>query len=134
MISNYIANVGDGVNWLERLTAQLKSFKVPVSVPSFQTTVELRFQCGILRLRAAAGRITIAAGATQVTVLSTAVTSTSEINVNENRASGPALGVVCNTDWGRNYRIAQQNAGSFVVETNAPPVGNPACLNHSIVN
>jgi len=132
-ISNYIANVGDGVNWLERLTAQLKSFKVPVSAPSFQTTSNCASSVGSCG-SAAAGRITIAAGATQVTVLSTAVTSTSEINVNENRASGPALGVVCNTDWGRNYRIAQQNAGSFVVETNAPPVGNPACLNYSIVN
>ena len=30
-ISNYIGNVGDGKNWLERLTSNLKSFKVPVT-------------------------------------------------------------------------------------------------------
>jgi len=39
-ISNYIANVGDGTNWLERLTATLKSFRVPVTTNSqFSSTV-----------------------------------------------------------------------------------------------
>ena len=33
-ISNYIGNVGDGKKWLERLTASLKMFTVPVSIPS----------------------------------------------------------------------------------------------------
>jgi hypothetical protein len=33
-ISNYIGNVGDGKKWLERLTATLKMFTVPVSIPS----------------------------------------------------------------------------------------------------
>jgi len=33
-LSNYIANVGDGTNWLERLTASQKAFRVPVTVNS----------------------------------------------------------------------------------------------------
>ncbi len=33
-LSNYIGNVGDGTNWLERLTSTLKSFKVPISTNS----------------------------------------------------------------------------------------------------
>lgn len=33
-ISNYIGNVGDGTNWLERLTAALKILKVPLNVNS----------------------------------------------------------------------------------------------------
>ena len=31
-ISQYIGNIGDGVNWLERLTASSKTFKVPVTI------------------------------------------------------------------------------------------------------
>jgi hypothetical protein len=39
-ISGYIGNVGDGKNWLERLTSNLKSFKVPVTTNSpFTSTV-----------------------------------------------------------------------------------------------
>lgn len=33
-ISNYIANVGDGTNWLERLTSNLKEFKTSVKMDS----------------------------------------------------------------------------------------------------
>jgi hypothetical protein len=33
-ISNYVANVGDGSNWLERLTASTKTFKVPITTNS----------------------------------------------------------------------------------------------------
>jgi hypothetical protein len=33
-LSNYIGNAGDGTNWLERLTANLKSFRVPISTNS----------------------------------------------------------------------------------------------------
>lgn len=33
-LSNYIGNVGDGTNWLERLTAKGKSFRVPISTDS----------------------------------------------------------------------------------------------------
>ena len=33
-ISNYIGNVGDGKKWLERLSAKLKMFTVPISIPS----------------------------------------------------------------------------------------------------
>lgn len=33
-LSNYIANTGDGTNWLERLTANLKAFRVPISTNS----------------------------------------------------------------------------------------------------
>jgi hypothetical protein len=35
-ISEYISNVGDGNHWLERLTASLKSFRVPVSLPRLE--------------------------------------------------------------------------------------------------
>ena len=31
-LSNYIGNVGDGANWLERLTSNLKAFNLPVKV------------------------------------------------------------------------------------------------------
>lgn len=31
-LSNYIGNVGDGTNWLERLTSSVKEFKVPTKV------------------------------------------------------------------------------------------------------
>ncbi len=31
-LSNYIGNVGDGTNWLERLTASLKEFKTNVQM------------------------------------------------------------------------------------------------------
>jgi hypothetical protein len=31
-ISNYIANTGDGTNWLERLTSKTKTFAVPVRI------------------------------------------------------------------------------------------------------
>jgi hypothetical protein len=37
-ISSYIGNPGDGKNWLERLTANLKSFKVPVTTDSQVTS------------------------------------------------------------------------------------------------
>jgi hypothetical protein len=33
-LSNYIGNAGDGTNWLERLTANLKTFRVPISTNS----------------------------------------------------------------------------------------------------
>ncbi len=38
-ISHYIANVGDGSNWLERLTATVKTFRVPVSTNSQFTSL-----------------------------------------------------------------------------------------------
>lgn len=39
-ISSYIGNAGDGKNWLERLTSNLKSFKVPLTTNSpFTSTV-----------------------------------------------------------------------------------------------
>ena len=33
-LSNYIGNAGDGTNWLERLTVNLKSFRVPITTNS----------------------------------------------------------------------------------------------------
>jgi hypothetical protein len=33
-LSNYIGNAGDGTSWLERLTANLKTFRVPISTDS----------------------------------------------------------------------------------------------------
>ena len=37
-MSSYIGNVGDGKNWLERLTSTLKSFKVPITTNSLFTS------------------------------------------------------------------------------------------------
>jgi hypothetical protein len=37
-ISNYIGNPGDGKDWLERLTANLKSFRVPITTNSQLTS------------------------------------------------------------------------------------------------
>jgi hypothetical protein len=132
-ISNYINNVGDGTNWLERLTANLKAFRVPVSATAFQTgsnCVSALGSCG----SAPAGRVTIAAGATTVTVFTATVTPNSEISVGENVTYGQSLGVVCNKDWGRHYRIIQQVAGSFTIESDEAPTNTPACLSFSVLN
>jgi hypothetical protein len=43
-ISNYIANVGDGTNWKERLWAGGKAFTVNASAPVFNATTG--FQIG----------------------------------------------------------------------------------------
>jgi hypothetical protein len=128
-ISNYINNVGE----LERLTANLKAFRVPVSATAFQTgsnCVSALGSCG----SAPAGRVTIAAGATTVTVFTAAVTPNSEISVGENVTYGQSLGVVCNKDWGRHYRIIQQVAGSFTIESDEAPTNTPACLSFSVLN
>ena len=37
-ITNYIANLGDGTNWGERLTSSLKQFKVPVQCTNLKVT------------------------------------------------------------------------------------------------
>jgi hypothetical protein len=132
-ISNYIANVGDGINWLERLTANLKSFKVPLSAPVYQTAsncVSPIGNCG----SAGAGIVSIAPGATAVTVSDTAVDATSEILIEENLTYGAALGVLCDTRFGRQYRILSQTARiGFIIETNSPPLSS-ACLSYTIMN
>jgi hypothetical protein len=132
-ISNYINNVGDRTNWLERLTANLKAFRVPISATAFQTGSDCVSASGSSG-SAAVGRVTIAAGATTVTVFTTAVTPNSEILLDENLSYGRFLGVICNRDWERRYRIGQQTSGSFTTETDAAPANMPACLSFSILN
>jgi hypothetical protein len=132
-ISSYINNVGDGVNWGERLTAKLKSFKVPVLAPIYQTydnCISAAGSCGA----AGAGIVAISPGATTVSVSDTAVSITSEIHVDENLSYGWALGTVCDKSFGRQYRIFSQTEGvGFVIETNVAPVGT-ACLTYTLIN
>ena len=87
-------------------------------------------ECGT----AAAGRVTIAAGSSTVTVTTTEVTPDSEIHIDENFSYGPKLGVKCNRSLGRRYAVAKQDQGSFVIETDNAPTGDPACLSFSISN
>jgi hypothetical protein len=132
-ISNYIANPGDGTNWLERLTSSLKSFKVPLTAPAFQTTENCSSivgQCG----SATAGIVAIAPGTTSVTVFTTAVNQMSEIHADENFSYGPILNVTCDRTLGRHYAIDDQTGGiSFVITSDAAPT-NWACLSYTILN
>jgi hypothetical protein len=133
-ISDYIANVGDGTNWLERLTANNKTFKVPVLAPSYGTTSNCISATGICS-SASAGIITIPVGSVSTTVLTTAVTQKSEIHIDENTSYGSLLATTCDTSFGRHYQIRQQKSGtSFVVMTDSAPTANPACLSFSILN
>jgi hypothetical protein len=132
-ISNYIANVGDGVNWLERLTAALKSFKVPVSAPAYKTISNCTSVLGSCE-SAPAGMVSIAPGTTSVTVSTTSVHSKSEIQLDENMAVGDALGVSCDRSFGRQYRIDSQVEGvEFTIESSSAPV-DAACLTYTITN
>jgi hypothetical protein len=132
-ISSYIQNVGDGVSWIERLTGNLKAFKVPVSAPRYQTAANCLSAAGICG-SAGAGIVAISPGATTVSVSDTAVTATSEIHLDENLSYGTAMGVSCDTSFGRQYRIAAQTPGTgFVIETNIAPA-SAACLTFALVN
>jgi hypothetical protein len=133
-ISQYIGNVGDGRNWFERLTPSLKTFKVPVISPAYQTSsncISAGGSCG----SAPAGIIAIPVGSSNVAVSTTAVTSKSEIHIDENTTYGPLLGITCDPSFGRHYQITQQVGGTgFTIATDSPPSANPACLSFSIVN
>lgn len=133
-ISQYIGNAGDGTNWLERLNAVNKTFKVPVVSPKYQTTsncISVRGSCD----SASAGIISIPVGSSSITVMTIAVTSQSEIHVDENTTYGPLLGITCDTSFGRRYRIIQQVAGrEFTISTDSPPTAHPACLSFTITN
>jgi hypothetical protein len=133
-VSQYVGNPGDGTNWLERLTKSLKTFKVPVVSPAYETSsncVSLAGSCG----SAAAGITAIRVGNSSVSVSSSAVTARSEIHVDENTTYGPLLGITCDTSYGRQYRITRQAAGSgFTISTDHPPTANPACLSFTITN
>jgi hypothetical protein len=132
-ISLYIDNPGDGTNWLERLSSSLKSFKVPVIAPGFQTSSNCSSSAGSCG-SAPAGMIAIAPGTTSVTVLTTAVTTMSEIHIDENFTYGPALGVTCDKTLGPRYAISEQTSGiSFVVTTDTAPT-NWACLSYTVTN
>lgn len=133
-VSQYVGNPGDGTNWLERLTKSLKTFKVPVVSPAYETSsncVSLAGSCG----SAAAGITAIRVGNSSVTISSSAVTARSEIHVDENTTYGPLLGITCDTSYGRQYRITRQAAGSgFTISTDHPPTANPACISFTITN
>ncbi len=132
-ISHYIANRGDNIHWLERLTAALKTFQVPVAAPSYQTTSNCKSlggSCG----SAAAGMAFIPAGSTSITVTTSAVGPYSEIHLDENLSYGPLLGISCDNAWGRHYRINQQAIGSFMIETDSAPSLGSACLGFSVIN
>jgi hypothetical protein len=133
-LSNYIGNVGDGTNWLERLTASLKTFKVPVVSPGYETStncISVSGACG----SAPAGIVAIPVGQSSITIATTVVTAKSEIHVDENTTYGPLLSVTCDTSFGRHYQITQQVGGSgFTITTDNPPTLNPACLSFTITN
>jgi hypothetical protein len=133
-ISDYINNVGDGVNWLERLTVSLKTFKVPVRAEGYQTNsncASVSGECG----SASAGRVLIQPGQNNVAVSTSAVDENSEINLTENFSYGPSLGVQCNKTLERHYAILKQTPGvGFTIATDKAPSGTPACLSFSIFN
>jgi hypothetical protein len=132
-ISNYIHNPGDGTNWLERLTSSLKSFKVPVVAPAFQTTSNCVSSVGSC-VSAPAGIVAIAPGTTSVIVTTTAVSAMSEVHLDENFSYGSILGVVCDRTLGRRYVISDQTPSvSFVITTDSAPT-TWACLSYSIMN
>jgi hypothetical protein len=133
-ISQYIGNTGDGTSWLERLSAVNKTFKVPVVSPKYETAsncISALGSCG----SAPAGITAIAVENSSITVFSTAVTSKSEIHVDENTTYGPLLGIVCDTSFARRYRVSQQIDGrEFTITTDNPPSAHPACLSFTITN
>lgn len=133
-ISQYIGNTGDGTSWLERLSAANKTFKVPVVSPKYQTAsncISALGSCG----SAPAGIVAIAVESSSITVFTTAVTSKSEIHVDENTTYGPLLGTVCDTSFARHYRVSQQVDGrEFTITTDNPPRAHPACLSFTITN
>jgi hypothetical protein len=133
-ISSYISNVGDGVNWLERLTSTGKTFRVPVSADGYRTNsncASVAGECG----DASAGRVVMPTGQTIMNVSTTAVDANSEINLTENFSYGPSLGVQCNKTLARHYAILNQTPGvGFTITTDKPPLGNPACLSFSVLN
>ncbi|MFY9560499.1 MAG: hypothetical protein WAQ52_09725 [Terriglobales bacterium] len=62
-ISHYIANNGDGTNWLERLTATLKEFKTPVKFDSTVTIAGLAAGCLNISSAGVVGSTGVACGA-----------------------------------------------------------------------
>jgi hypothetical protein len=111
-----------------------KTFKVPVVSPKYQTAsncISALGSCG----SAPAGITAIPVGSSSITVFTTAVTSKSEIHVDENTTYGPLLRIICDTSFGRRYRISQQVDGrEFTVTTDSPPTAHPACLSFTITN
>ncbi len=132
-ISDYIGSVPDDIHWKECLTASSKTFRVPVSSPSYFTTDNCRSISGACG-SAAAGIVLIPAGATTGTVNTTAVSPISQIHIDEDLALGPTLAVACDPAWGRQYRVLRHNSGGFVIETNITPATGYACLSFSIIN
>jgi hypothetical protein len=132
-LSNYINHVPDGVAWLERLYANVKLFRVPITAPSYETASNCVSAVGTCD-SASAGIVSIAPGSTTITVFTTAVNALSEIHTDENLTYGGPLGVLCDPTFGRQYRIVGLTPGvGFTIETNTAPLAS-ACLSYSFTN
>jgi hypothetical protein len=84
---------------------------------------------------AAAGFVSLAPGTTSVTVLTTAVTGSSQIFVQEDSSLSGNLGLTCDSTFGRTYQITGRGASEgFVITASAAPAKQAACLSFHIVN
>lgn len=110
------------------------SFNNGVVTPTYGTTTvcsNTGGQCG----SAAAGSMTLPVNSTAIIVFTSAVTSQSQIFVQEDSSLGEQLGITCNSFVGRVYQVTQRLAGvSFEIKSNSAPSANPACLSYHIVN
>jgi hypothetical protein len=110
------------------------SFDSGVVTPTYSTaTICASFwgQCG----SAAAGSVALSSGASSLLVSTTAVTSQSQIFVQEDSSLSTLLGITCNTKPGRTYMVVNRSPGiSFEITANSTPGEEPACLSYHIVN
>lgn len=110
------------------------SFDGGVVTPTYNTATTCASfwgQCG----SAPAGAVAFSHGAISISVFTTAVTSQSQIFLQEDSTLGPALGVTCNTTPGRSFLVTNRTPGfSFEVTANSPPTGAPVCLSYHIMN
>lgn len=105
-----------------------------VIAPSYSTTTNCVSSaspavCG----SAAAGHFVLAATATTVTVNTTAVTTSSQIFIQNDDSLGTRLAVTCNTALDQVFVSARIAGTSFTI-TGTAPVTNPNCYSYFIVN
>jgi hypothetical protein len=80
------------------------------------------------------GAVAIMPGATSVTVNTSAVTSSSEIMLQEDTSLGTRLGVSCNTDL-INAIVTARTAGTgFTIALATTPIAKPVCYSFTVVN
>jgi len=110
------------------------NFDGGVVTPTYNTaTICTNFwgQCN----SAAAGSVGLSLGASSLIVWTTAVTSQSQIFVQEDSSLGSVLGITCDTKPGRSYLILNRTPGvSFEIVASSTPTGSPACLSYHILN